>query len=252
MFSGSLIRSGNNAKTIKGDKLSNYETAIMYLAPSTQSLMGNVCPMALTARCDKACLFTAGRGQMSNVAKARIAKTQRYFKDRDAFLSDMVRDLEAFERYCAKRGKKPACRLNGTSDIQWEIGHPVTRNGKAFTSIFAAFPNVRFYDYTKIAKRVRRELPRNYHLTLSYSAANEAYAAMIERAALETGANVAVVYRTKAKRDEAITGDNRIWLNRPVIDGDRTDMRFADARGVIVGLFAKGKAKTDTSGFVID
>lgn len=249
MFSGTLIRSGNNAKTIKGDKLSNFETAIMYLAPSTQSLMGNVCPMAVMARCEKPCLFTAGRGQMSNVARARIAKTQRYFANREAFLVDLVSDLDAFERYCARRGKKPACRLNGTSDIQWEIGHPVTRKGKAFPSIFAAFPNVRFYDYTKVSKRVRRELPQNYHLTLSYSAANVAYAEMIETAAHDTGANLAVVFRTKALRDSMLaTG----FMGRQVIDGDRTDMRFADAHGVVVGLFAKGKGKTDTSGFVVD
>jgi hypothetical protein len=39
---------------------------------------------------------------------------------------------------------------------------------------------------------------------------------------------------------------------RQVIDGDKTDMRFADPRGVIVGLFAKGLAKADRTGFVVD
>ena len=38
----------------------------------------------------------------------------------------------------------------------------------------------------------------------------------------------------------------------PVINGDKTDMRFKDPVGVIVGLKAKGKARKDTSGFVID
>jgi hypothetical protein len=36
----------------------------------------------------------------------------------------------------------------------------------------------------------------------------------------------------------------------PVINGDETDLRFLDAKGVIVGLRAKGKARKDTTGFV--
>ena len=37
-----------------------------------------------------------------------------------------------------------------------------------------------------------------------------------------------------------------------VIDGDTHDMRFLDEDNVVVGLKAKGKAKKDYSGFVID
>ena len=36
-----------------------------------------------------------------------------------------------------------------------------------------------------------------------------------------------------------------------VIDGDTHDMRFLDEPNKVVGLRAKGKAKTDDSGFVI-
>jgi hypothetical protein len=36
------------------------------------------------------------------------------------------------------------------------------------------------------------------------------------------------------------------------IDGDNSDIRHVDPKGVIVALYAKGKAKKDTSGFVID
>jgi hypothetical protein len=35
-----------------------------------------------------------------------------------------------------------------------------------------------------------------------------------------------------------------------VFNGDESDLRFLDPQGVIVGLYAKGKAKKDTSGFV--
>ena len=37
-----------------------------------------------------------------------------------------------------------------------------------------------------------------------------------------------------------------------VVDGDQDDLRFFDEKNVIVGLKAKGEARKDTSGFVIN
>lgn len=249
MFSGSLIRSGNNAKTVKGDGV--YETAIMYLAPADTVPGVNLCPMAEIAGCKAGCLNTAGRGAFGNVQAARVAKTERYRDSRAQFMDDLANDIHRFVAYCSRKGVKPAVRLNGTSDIQWEVGHPVW----GFASIFEAFPDVQFYDYTKVPNRVtKRTLPANYALTLSYSEANPAYADMVIDAAKSSGANVAVVYRTKAMRD-SLQGDHlegaTRFMNRPVIDGDRDDLRFQDERGVIVGLYAKGAAKRDASGFVV-
>ncbi len=119
MFQGKLLASGSNAKTVKGDKLLQYETAIMYLAPFTSAGGTNVCPMAETAQCIEGCLNTAGRAAMfANIPAARIAKTRRYLNDRSAFLADLVKDIERFISYCQRNGVKPAVRLNGTSDIQ--------------------------------------------------------------------------------------------------------------------------------------
>lgn len=42
------------------------------------------------------------------------------------------------------------------------------------------------------------------------------------------------------------------YLGREVIDGDKHDLRFLDKQNVVVGLLAKGKAKQDATGFVID
>jgi len=58
---------------------------------------------------------------------------------------------------------------------------------------------------------------------------------------LEMGFNVAAVFHVLPTE----------YLGFPVINGDLTDERFTDARGCIVGLKAKGKAKKDKSGFVI-
>ena len=59
------------------------------------------------------------------------------------------------------------------------------------------------------------------------------------------GLNIAVVFRRKAD----IPAE---YLGLPTIDGDRDDMRFLDPKGVVVALYAKGKAKHDTSGFVVN
>jgi len=41
------------------------------------------------------------------------------------------------------------------------------------------------------------------------------------------------------------------WHGFKVIDGDDDDLRYLDMGGVVIGLKAKGKAKQDTSGFVV-
>ena len=41
-----------------------------------------------------------------------------------------------------------------------------------------------------------------------------------------------------------------IYEGLSVFNGDDSDLRFLDPKGVVVGLYAKGKAKKDTSGFV--
>jgi hypothetical protein len=250
IFKSKTILAGLNAKTVKGDDV--YVTAIMYLAPAKQALMGNVCPMAEMAGCEMGCLSKAGRaGMFSSIVEARIAKTRRYFASREAFMAELVRDIEKFVKWCAKHDVKPAVRLNGTSDIQWEVAHPCVRFGGYYESIFTAFPMVEFYDYTKIYKRVSRKLPANYTLTLSYSEANRAYADAIKQAATWSRVNVAVVFRSKAVRDSYMAST---FEGVEVLDGDETDMRFLDPKGAthVIGLYAKGPAKKDTSGFVID
>jgi len=250
IFKSKTILAGLNAKTVKGDKGDQFVTAIMYLAPAAQSLLGNVCPMARLAGCEAGCLSKAGRaGIFSSIVNSRIAKTQRYFNSRSAFMAELVRDIAAFERWCVKHKVLPAVRLNGTSDIQWETAHPAD----GFASIFDRFPGVQFYDYTKVYKRAYKALPANYSLTLSYSEASPRYAEAVTKAAKETGRNLAVVFRTKEMRNQFTDRVAQFGeFCSTVIDGDETDMRFTDPKGCIVGLYAKGKgARRDTTGFVI-
>lgn len=230
-----LLGVGNNAKTIKGDG-SEYMTGIKYMKPERTVYKGkvhNLCAMADKAGCAEPCLRWAGRGQMGVVQRGRERKTMFYLSDRIGFMDALIKDIATFSRRQRKKNIQPCVRLNGTSDIQYEK-----------TGIMEQFPEVQFYDYTKIVKRAYAKLPDNYHLTLSYSEADPEYAEQVLQAVRDTGVNAAVVFRDKIPAT---------FKGLRVIDGDKDDLRFLDPKGVIVGLKAKGaKAKRDTSGFVID
>ena len=191
--------------------------------------------MAAMASCIDACLYTAGRGAFNNVQTARQRKAEWFYKDRDSFMKQLYEDIKKFQTYCHKRNIQPCVRLNGTTDIRWELIKIGAYN------IFDWFPEVQFYDYTKIANRKCKDIP-NYHLTWSYSNANPEYAKLLDKA-LEQGMNAAVVYRKEYHKPK--------WQGYPVIDGDSDDLRFLDPKGGhIVALYAKGKAKKDQTGFV--
>ena len=226
-----------DAKTIKGETL-GFLTGILYLAPATTTKW-NTCSMAKIAQCDKACLYSAGRGAFNSVQQARIAKTVRFFEDRAGFMADLVFSIKALVRKATKQGLKPLVRLNGTSDIRWEtVGFTV--DGIEYANIFDVFPDVQFYDYTKDANR--KALPSNYDLTFSYSGV-EGFQPFVEKA-VDNGMRLAVVFRTEASIPSMFRGI-------PVVSGDKSDVRHLDAQGVVVGLYAKGKAKADTTGFVV-
>ena len=225
-----LLNIDNNAKTIKGQKL-KVKTAILYLAPANESGF-NMCPMA-SAGCKSACLFTAGRGKFNNVRQGRINKTIYFMKDRKNFLKQLIKEIKNHAEKCKREGYTPAVRLNGTSDVSWER-----------FKIFELFPDVQFYDYTKIYKRalmwVKGWLPKNYHITYSLNEDNKKLAFDI----LKKGGNISAVFRSK-KLPKKFKGFK-------VIDADKSDVRFKDPKNIIAGLYAKGKAINDQSGFVLD
>jgi hypothetical protein len=237
------LLSTGNPKVLKGMK-QGYNTYILHLAPANVSGF-ETCPKR-TAGCTAACLNTAGRGGMFKkgettnvIQQARIRKTQFFFEERNGFFEWLVQDIEKAIKQSAKLNLIPVFRLNGTSDLAWEK-YEVVRAGKLYRNIFAAFPEVQFYDYTKILGRKIQNI-ENYHLTFSAADGNDADVVK----AIEQGYNVAVVFglkKTEAMPDE--------YMGLPVYNGDDSDLRFIDPKGVVVGLYAKGKAKKDTTGFV--
>ena len=223
------LLSTQNYKTVKGEKY-GILTGILYLAPAKLSGF-EVCPKR-SEGCTASCLYSAGMGAFSNVQKARIQKTLFYFGDRPKFLQLIKEDIKKLQKQAKKDGQKLAIRLNGTSDLNW-MQH----------DIFSSFPEVQFYDYTKVFNRLTKEIPSNYHLTFSKSENNDSECIQ----ALKLGFNVAVVFDTK--KGEALPAS---WNGFPVYDGDDTDTRFLDPKGgFVIGLRAKGQAKKDISGFVV-
>lgn len=224
-----LLTVESDAKTVKGSQF-GWLTGILYLSPSNESGIFNTCTMA-TAGCRADCLFSAGRGRFDATWNARVAKTLLYVNDRENFLECLRYDIQKLVRDAAARGLRPAVRVNGTSDIP-KLAQQMARE----------FPEVQFYDYTKLPRPWLRTLA-NYHLTFSHSEAN--HADCLD--ALAHGVNVAVVFSTpKGSPLPAM------WNGRPVFDGDNSDLRFLDPAGHVIGVRAKGHARKDTSsGFVV-
>ena len=237
------LLSTGNPKVLKG-MAQGYNTYILHLAPA--NLSGFETCAKRTKGCTAACLNLAGRGGMFKkgettnvIQKARIRKTQMFFEARTGFMEWLVADIELAIKQSAKINMVPVIRLNGTSDLAFEK-YAAIRNGVEYKNIFMAFPELQFYDYTKILGRKIADYP-NYHLTFSAADGNDSD---VEKA-IAQGYNVAVVFGIK--KTLPMPAD---YLNMPVFNGDESDLRFLDPKGSVIGLYAKGKAKKDNTGFV--
>jgi hypothetical protein len=261
------LLTATNPKTDKGEAF-GYWTFILHLAPAKLSGF-EVCAKRTTG-CSIACLNLAGHGglmkgvsrlsfddvssgKLNDVQKCRIRRTRMFFTERAKFLALLVKDIRKAIKAAAKAGLIPVFRLNGTSDIRWERVSVVDAiSGAAFACIMDMFPEIQFYDYTKIANR--RNLPANYHLTFSLADGNDGEAV----AAIRNGMNVAAVFRDKqtvaryVALGEFWIAHNGETASGIVRNGDESDLRFLDPAGSIMALYAKGNATKDASGFVRD
>lgn len=276
-----LLTVENDPKTSKGAAL-GYLTGVLYLAPADTSGR-EVCPFR-TAGCTAVCLNTAGRGGMSAgnatfaapngvqvpdnaVQRARIRRTNLYFTSFPMFALMVIADILRVITRAEKLGLRPAIRLNGTSDIDWTrriVATVVHSDGSSRDlNIFELFPGVEFYDYSKNPLLIQRFaanlLPRNYHVTASWS---ERVTLQQFAEWLDWGVNVAVPFKSDSGRfgvqelervfEKSLrTAGTRFHGPLLAINGDESDLRFLDGRrGVMVALKAKGRARKDRSGFV--
>ena len=228
-----LSKGSTNTKTAKN----SLESFILYLAPHTQnSKKINICPKA-SKGCAAACLYTAGMGKFTNVKASRINKSEYYINDKKTFINQLSKELLKIAAKSIKQNKKIAIRLNGTSDQ--DFISIIKKYNDLDLLNDKQFKNLVFYDYTAILGKIKKYINTSYSLTLSRKEDNESE--ILE--ALKLGGNVAAVFR-----DELPTK----YKGFEVVDGDTSDLIMLYNKNVILGLKAKGDAKKDKSGFVID
>jgi len=213
-----------SSKLKKNGKISLQHTYGLYLAP--HKLSGyNTCSHS-TPECRMGCLHTTGHTAVeifagrNHIQNSRINKTKMFYENPVFFMSWLIAEIKAKQALATKKGFGFSVRLNCTSDIDWQN---VKVNGQ---SIFEIFPEITFYDYTKNPNKFK-DKPNNYHLTLSYTGRNWELC----EAALQQGHNVAMVFNVKNEKDIPDT-----YKGYDVINGDITDYRVDDAKGIIVGL----------------
>ena len=233
-----LLSEDTNSKTVKGQKL-GFLTGILYLSPYTLSGR-NLCANAKSAGCFNGCLFYAGRGAFNSIQEARLNKTKYFIDHKAEFMINLCMDIDLLITHAKNKGLTPLVRLNGTSDIRFE-NIIVNYKGRFYNNIFEAFPEIQFYDYTKLSNR--KDIPKNYDLTFSYSGL-PGFARFVNEA-LNNKMRIAVVFRN-------IESIPKRFMDKKVLPGDNSDIRHLEAKNCIVALYAKGKAKKDYSGFVVD
>ena len=249
-----LLSVGLDAKT-KKNLAKNYVSGILYEAPHTYAEVGNACPDA--GNCKDLCLglyagralYFKGKGKKhSAIVEARVKRAKMAKEDIVTYTARLKYEIESTINYAdyltTTEGEeyKTAIRLNGSTDKVVE---------KIYPTLFYHFDNIQFYDYTKNLARMMRfikgKLPKNYHLTFSRDNDEQFNTKCIK--VLEMQGNVAVVFRNKKRLAHYIENG---YKGFKVIDGDISDLTFTYEQGVIVGLSAKGKAKKDKGGFVVD
>ena len=251
-----LLSINSDYKTSKGTK-KGYLTGILYLSPANESGK-NFCASA-SIGCIEGCLNTAGRGAFNSVQQARYNKSRYFIENRKDFMLDLIESIIRLKIKAKNKNLIPVVRLNGTSDLLWElikIDIKTILNDKYISNnidklninvlnndtcnIFDLFNDITFYDYTKHNIKIRKKAIKiqNYHLTFSRSENNE----NIALSYLLNGYNSAFVFSGKLPKT---------YKGFKVFNGDDTDLRFLDPKNVIIGLIAKGSAKKDNSGFVI-
>jgi len=211
----------HSSKLIKGVK-KNYSTYGIYLAPSNISGF-NVC--SNDKYCKDFCLYSSGLNKLEiwgnkyNIQNSRIKKSILYSVNNEYFTQMVISEIKKYKLMAELDNMEFCVRINCTSDINLET---LTYRGK---NILEMFENIRFYEYTKntLLLPLINKYP-NLHYTLSYSGYNWQSC----EKALKNGINTAVVFESEHLP--------KTFKGYKVINGDETDLRFLDAKGVIVGL----------------
>lgn len=202
-------------------------TYCVYLAPADMSGY-NVCPNS--KYCREFCLNGSGQNKCDELARgvegskinqSRIKKTKMFYEHKADFMHLLIHEINKYKKQAERKGMGFSVRLNGTSDLS-PLAYRDPETGK---NILELFPDVQFYDYTKVYNRIKlmHQYP-NYDLTLSYNGYNWDECEQF----LNEGGKVAVVFLDD-KLPKSFHGFS-------IVDGNTYDMRYLDPAKHIIGL----------------
>lgn len=251
-----------NYKTAKGHPEVNVAVKAVALAPH-QLWWENVGkhwdfdPTTLcvgaSVECMRSCLIFTGQNAADiHNDRIKLARTSWFMQEPDAFGVVLMDAVRKHRDRSLRDGSVPMVRLNLLSDIPWEL---------VFPELFEAFPDVQFYDYTKVPGRI---VPDNYDLTFSFSGRNLDYC---DSEIDEFGRKVACVFlpdrwrvmswegdvldeaetRNKAQLILRKSGDKgyvtaefpQVFMGLETVDGDKSDARPLDPSPRVVALAYK-------------
>jgi hypothetical protein len=224
----SLLSSGKSNTKMAKNEVSTFGLSL--IPHSLNSSGTNLCKFS-TKECRKSCLNFSGRAGMSKIQEARKKKTDFFIEQEKEFVEKLWNELSSID----KKGDS-AVRLNVVSDVNWE--DVFNKYGKSMKQL----NNVIFYDYTKDHFKVVANDNPNYNLTYSFSGYNWNFCEEFLKKKL---ANVAMVFKNEVPSE---------YKGFKVINGDTTDERFKDEKGVIIGLKYKVPrgVKYETNKFVVE
>lgn len=220
----SLVNVNSSTKIEKGSKLDVY-TAILYMQPADKVATITLCAGADKFGCKSGCLISSGQLGMTAGQNASTKRTILYLLEEKRFLSVLRSEISKLH---AKHGDALAVRLNGTTDINFQV-------------FIASMPDVQFYDYTKIYHRVKYNWLDNYDLTFSGSANSESTLKITARAIRNGFRTVLAVNTAETKNEYKLP--NELGLI-PLVNMDDTDVRFKDATDAVGVLKRKGSNKS--------
>ena len=187
-------------------------------------------------------LLYGGEGQWrSGPRLSQYLKTEALVVNPEAFAIAMIKQIESFRKAARDLDYHPAIRLNVTSDF----------NPATFENIINMFPDVTFYDYTKLDTK---PIASNHHLTYSSTGASQVvgdkiifnkfsnWDRMVDKI-LPSGRNVAMAFTSRSAMPKFVQ-DERTGKTFEVWNGDEYDARFLDpvkedGNGLIIGLTNK-------------
>lgn len=191
-------------------------------------------------------LLYGGVGEFrSGPRLSQYLKTEALMMSPSDFGVLVANEIDSFAKSMKKKGYQPAIRLNVTSDIP----------PKVFEGIITAFPDIMFYDYTKLGSNT---IAPNHHLTYSSTGASQIvegqkipnqytnWDKMVQR--MLGGQNVAMAFTSRTDMPSFIQ-DEKTGNTFEVFNGDNYDARFLDpktedGKGLVIGLTNKDKSKS--------